>query len=77
MKMILVGSKFLDFHTQDGNHIKGTQLFVAFDEEGVEGKATDKLFIREGISLPKLAVNKRLDITFNRKGKVEAVAVTE
>ena len=43
MKMELVGYKSLDFES-NGERVKGTQAFVAFEEEGIEGKRTDKLF---------------------------------
>ena len=43
MKMELVGYKSLDFES-NGERVKGTQAFIAFEEEGVEGKRTDKLF---------------------------------
>lgn len=45
MKMELVGYKSLDFES-NGERVKGTQAFVAFEEEGIEGKRTDKLFFR-------------------------------
>jgi len=74
MEMNLVGFRKLDFTTDDGT-VKGTQLFVSNEEEGVTGLMTDKLFIRDGMELPALTVGMMLDVGFNRKGKVVAVKV--
>lgn len=69
----LLGFRHLDFTTDDGSAVKGVQLFVAFAEDGVTGRMADKLFIRDGIALPALTPGMMLDISFNRKGKVESV----
>ena len=74
MKVILLGVRKLDFTTQDGQ-VKGTQLFIAFDEDDVQGKATDKIFIKSDMQLPKLEINKPFNVFFNRKGKVEAITL--
>ena len=73
MIMTLKGYRKLDFTTDDGNVIKGNQLFVSFPEDGVTGEMTDKLFIQDGMELPALAPGMSLDVTFNRRGKVVAV----
>lgn len=72
---ILLGYRKLDFTTDDGNAVKGTQLFVRFPEDGVTGEMCDKLFVRDGVELPALTPGMTLDISFNRKGKVAAVKV--
>ena len=74
----LHGVRPLDFTAQDGKQVRGTQLFISFEEQGVTGHATDKLFVRQDIELPKkMQVGKDLDIYFDRKGKVEAVYDSE
>ena len=72
MKMELVGYKSLDFES-NGERVKGTQAFIAFEEEGVEGKRTDKLFFRDGFELPGMT----LEVAFNRKGKPESVTIAQ
>ena len=72
MQAILLGVRKLDFTTNDGQ-VKGTQLFIAFDEDDVQGKATDKIFVKSDIQLPKMELNKPFQVFFNRKGKVEAI----
>ena len=74
MQAILLGVRKLDFSTNDGQ-IKGTQLFIAFDEDDVTGKATDRIFVKSDIPLPKLEINKPFNVYFNRKGKVDSITV--
>lgn len=69
----LVGYRKLDFLDDNGSHVKGTQLFTTYAEDGVTGEMCGKYFIREGMDLPALTPGMALDITFNRKGKVVAV----
>lgn len=70
----VIGLRPLDFSTKDNKQIRGMQLFVSFVENGVTGHATDKLFVRADVELPKkLQVGQEIDIYFDRKGKVEAV----
>lgn len=69
----LLGFRELDFKSDRGEAIKGTQLFVGFDENGVTGQAVDKLFVRDGLDLPELTPGMVLDVQYNRKGRVVAV----
>lgn len=73
MRIDVLGERPLDFTSTDGTEIKGTQIFAAFAEEGVIGKACDKFFVREGLELPALAPGMVLELSFNRKGRIEAV----
>lgn len=54
--------------------MKGTQLFVAAQEDGVIGQCADKLFFKDGMELPELTPGMTLDVTYNRKGKPIKVA---
>lgn len=73
MLMKLEGFQKLDFTSDDGNPIKGHQLFMTWEEDGVSGRMAGKQFIRDGMELPALTVGMALDVEFNRKGKVAAV----
>jgi len=76
MEMLLVGYRALDFVGSDGNDVKGVNLYVTVNEEGVTGQATDKLFIRPEIAIPKGAeVGKPIFVNFNRRGKVTSITV--
>lgn len=73
----LMGYRRLDFKTEDGTLVQGTQLHTSYEEDGVVGEACGKLFIRDGIDLPSLTPGMALEIVYNRKGKpvtVKAVA---
>lgn len=76
MEMILLGSKKLNFTNNQGESVKGTQVFVSFEEEGVEGQRTDTLFFRDGFELPNFKPGMTIDVVFNRKGKPVQVVAT-
>lgn len=73
MFMRLEGFQKIDFIADDGNPIKGHQLFMTWDEDGVSGRMAGKQFVRDGMELPALTVGMTLDVEFNRKGKVVAI----
>lgn len=75
MKVIVHGIKTLDFKANDNSTIKGTQLFISYEEDGVVGQRTDKLFLKDGVSIPSIAPGNVLDVTFNRHGKPESIRV--
>lgn len=76
MLMYLLGFKALDFES-NGEQVKGTQAFVAFQEDGVTGQRTDKLFFRYGFELPELSPGMTLEVDFNHRGKPEKVTVVQ
>jgi len=65
----LVGFSKLDFTSNDGSPVKGTNLFVNMPDPDVEGLVATKLFIKDGFSLPNLVVGMDLEVDFNHKGK--------
>lgn len=74
MQVQLVGVQNINFTNQNGEKISGKNLYVLYVDENVEGFRTDKFFLKEGIALPKDAkLNDNLDLSFNHKGKIEAV----
>ncbi|MCL2190173.1 MAG: hypothetical protein FWB87_15585 [Defluviitaleaceae bacterium] len=74
MLATLQGIRTLDFTANNGERVQGTQLFVSFEEAGVTGFATDKLFVRTDVHLPdKLKPNTQIEVFFDRKGKPEAI----
>ncbi len=75
MLMCLLGLKSLDFES-NGERVKGTQAFVSYDEDGVVGQRTDKLFFKDGFELPdSLKPGVTLEVAFNHRGKPEKVMV--
>lgn len=77
MLAYLLGYKLLDFTNDRGELVKGTQAFVASQEDGVIGQRADKLFFKDGMELPELTPGMTLDVAYNRKGKPEKVTAVE
>lgn len=77
MQVILLGKADLDFKSNSGDLIQGTQLFYGYADENTVGYKTDKVFVRKGIELPDLTPNNWINLFFDRKGKVEAVTVVK
>lgn len=76
MRAQLAGYLKLDF--QSGNdHVQGTQLFIVYSDltSDVVGNRVDKVFVKKQIALPTLKPGDLLEISYNNKGKAEAVSV--
>lgn len=73
MQVKLVGVQHVNFTNNRGETINGTNIFCAFNDENVEGLRTEKFFLRPEIKSPDCKLNDALDISFNMKGKVEAI----
>ena len=75
MKIKVIGTRDLDFNSNDGSPVKGIQLYVSFPEENVMGEMTDRMFIRDGFALPACKPGDMLEVVFNRKGKPESITL--
>lgn len=73
MQVKLVGVQPVNFTNNNGETINGTNIFCAFKDENVEGLRTEKFFLRPEVKLPECKINDTVDISFNMKGKVEAI----
>ena len=73
MQSKLVGRQQVAFTNNNGEEIKGINIFCAFKDENVEGLRTEKFFLKDGINLPDCKINDTIEISFNMKGKVEMV----
>jgi hypothetical protein len=74
MLVDLKGFQKINFTNNNGETIIGTNIFVAFKDENVDGLRTEKFFLRDGIALPKeTKLNDTIDISFNHKGKIEMI----
>ena len=71
------GVQLVDFSNLNGDVIKGTNLFVAYPYDGVVGLRTDKLFIKQSIDCSRIKTGDRLDISFNRYGKVDSLNIVK
>lgn len=74
MQVKLVGVMPVNFSNSNGEKISGTNLFVAFKDENVQGMRTEKFFVKEEITLPEQTkINDILEISFNHKGRIESI----
>ena len=74
MQMKLVGVSPVNFTNNAGENIKGQRIYVLFKDEHTNGLKAEKLFLKDGIDLPKdTKLNDMLDVTFNIRGRVEMV----
>lgn len=72
----VLGKKSVSFTAKDGKEISGTTLYVGYEMKGIEGMATDKVFISaEKMPKGEIVVGSEVDILFNRYGKVEAIRI--
>ncbi|MCI6791264.1 MAG: hypothetical protein MR589_09360 [Lachnobacterium sp.] len=72
----VIGKAPLDFSTKDGTRICGTTIYYAYEVEGVEGLKADKLFVRDGIDMPKdMEIDSMVNIFFDNRGKVEKISL--
>ncbi|MDD3140931.1 MAG: hypothetical protein PHX08_18445 [Lachnospiraceae bacterium] len=74
MQAKLIGLQRISFVNNSGETINGTNFFCAFKDEHVEGLRTEKFFLKPEIKIPECKLNDTLDISFNMKGKVEAIS---
>lgn len=74
MQAKLLGVMKVNFTNNQNESVQGTNLFVAFQDENVEGLRAEKFFLKDTIALPKeTKINDVIDIVFNFKGKIEAI----
>lgn len=74
MQVKLLGIQNVNFTNNNGETINGTNIFCAFKDENVqEGFRTEKFFIKPDVKLPECKINDTIEISFNMKGKVEAL----
>lgn len=74
MQMKLVGIAPVNFVNNAGETIKGQNIYVLFKEENVSGLKAEKLFLRDGLELPKgIQLNDMLEVSFTMKGRVEMI----
>jgi hypothetical protein len=71
----LIGFQPIQFTNNNGEEIKGTNIYITFKDENVTGLRAKKMFIKNGIELPKDAkINDTVEIAFNFKGKIESIS---
>ncbi|MDT8715762.1 hypothetical protein IAI10_03740 [Clostridium sp. 19966] len=75
MKSQIIGVQPIQFTNNNGEEIKGTNIYIAFKDENVTGLRAEKIFLKNGIELPKdTKINDTVEIAFNFKGKIESIS---
>lgn len=72
MKAKIIGTQAVSFVNNNGETIKGNNIFIAFKDESTIGHRTEKFFVKESIPLP-IKVDDTVEISFNYKGKLESI----
>lgn len=77
MKVSVLGVRPVNFTAADGRLVAGSSMYIGYETEGVNGMATEKIFVSAD-KLPKKAIvpGSDIEIIFNMRGKVEAI-ITE
>ena len=76
MVVQVIGTQWLDFITKEGNLLKGTNLYVAYPRDNVEGLMADKIFVPHTISIPKeMKLNAKVDISFDNHKHIEKISI--
>lgn len=74
MEVILRGVAELNFTSQTGNHVEGTNLYISFPDKNVTGEKCERVFASTEISFPdKMAIGDTINLFFNSRGKLEAI----
>ena len=81
--MKLIGARPLAFNGSDGRPVEGYNLYLVYDPdeayEDVVGEQCERLFVLESRLLfdPCACVGARVDVRFNRSGKVQRIDLLE
>lgn len=67
------GIQNINFKNNDGDLVRGTNLFLGFKDENVIGLKTQKFFLREDFKLPDIKPNDKLHLTFDMKGRITEI----
>lgn len=71
----LLGYQNIDFTSNQGDRIVGTNLFVSYPDNNVKGLRSDRKFAsRKAIADQELKVDSYYDVSINFNGKVEKVS---
>ena len=75
MKVTILGVRKLDFLTKEGNPVKGRQVFIGFEANGVDGLQTEKVFLSDlKFGNVDVVASADYDIAYNLFGKVENIS---
>ena len=66
----VVGFERVEFPTKDGDMIKGTRVYVTYENKFISGKGTDFKYFADNsdIKLPEFVIGKDYDFVYQEKG---------
>lgn len=75
MNAKILGYKPVSFQANSGETIKGISLYLSFPDEQVIGEMAERYFLRNVSNLSKeLKIGDKIDVTYDRKGKIESIS---
>ena len=69
----LYGYQKLQFTGADGHRVSGYNLYVGFEESNVVGLKCQKFYVNDTVDIPEQAINQKVDLSFNYRGRIESV----
>lgn len=69
----VIGIQNINFKNNDGDLVRGTNLFLGFKDENVIGLKAQKFFLKEDFKLPDIKPNDKLHLTFDMKGRITEI----
>lgn len=79
MKAKVIGTRTLNFTATNGDEIKGTQIFVTYSSDGVNGEQADKVFVpdKSKVVLPNFIFGKSYDFVYDGFGRKQSLVKIE
>ena len=69
--MKLIGIKSVDFTDKEGKQIKGTSLYVTYEDEYTDGLVAEKIWVNSNATMDSnIRVGCNVDFVYNKYGKV-------
>lgn len=80
MKVRVLGTRYVNFNNRDtGEIVKGTSVYVAYNDAQVNGECADKLFINDNAAFSAIVRDLKpgvlLDVDYTNKGRVSDVRI--
>lgn len=72
MQVKVLGISQVNFTSNNGETINGTNLYCGYKDENTVGIRADKFFLKDGIQVD-CKPNDTIELVFNMRGKVESV----
>lgn len=80
MKVRVLGTRYVNFNNRDtGEIIRGTSVYVAYNDVQVSGECADKIFINDNATFASVVSNLKpgilLEVDYTNKGRVSDLRI--